>query len=134
MEFTADQIIGKTLIGRMPIKIVRVPDDSAPSVFTTNTGDSIGIVQSYLLPGTNRKNLYWVFRDSNNRPYYVSHSPGKFDISSLQSEGALTLQQQQDALIEKNKTLSQKIFASVQNIALLTAGAYIIGQFIRSKK
>ena len=134
MEFTADQIIGKTLIAKIPVKITRVADDNANIIFTAEPGESIGVVQSYLLPGTNRKTLYWVFKDSNGRFYYTSHKPGKFNIEALQAEGALTLQQQQAAAEEKNKTLSQRIFASIQNLALIGAGAYIIANYFKSRK
>lgn len=134
MEFTADQIIGKTLIAKIPVKITRIADDNAPSIYNAQPGETIGIVQSFLLPGSNRKSLYWVFKDVNGRFYYVSHAPGRFNIESLQAEGALTLQQQQEMAAEKNKTLQQRIFAGIQNLALLGAGAYILATFIKTRK
>ena len=132
-QFSADQIIGKSLIAKIPVKIYRIPTDGSPAVFTADVGENVGIVTSYLLPGSSRSALYWEFKDPNNRPYYAKHETGKFDIRSLQEQGALTLQQQQEQLQEKNRNLSDKIISGIKMIALIGAGAYVLGQFIKSR-
>ena len=133
-SFLASDIIGKTLIAKKIIKIKRTPSDSAPSVYEVDPGDSIGVVYSYLLPNNNRKNLYWTFYDSNNKPYYVEHKQGNFDIKSIESQGVLTVEEKQEKATAANETLSDKIFRYVKNGFLIAAGAYIVKGFIDKKE
>jgi hypothetical protein len=133
-EYTADQIIGKTLIAREPVRIYRTASDGATAVYTVSPGDPVGTVTSYLLPSGSRSSLFWTFQDNNARPYYTVHKIGRYDVSSLQQQGALTLAQQQQALEEKNKTLQARIFDSLRFFALLGAGAYIVANYFKSRK
>lgn len=133
-EFTADQIIGKNLVAREPVRIYRSASDQAAAVYTVPTGGSVGTVTSYLMPSATRNNFFWVFQDSSGREYYTIHQPGRYDITSLQQQGALTLQQQQEELQEKTKTLQAKIFDTVKMLALYGAGAYIIASYLKSRK
>lgn len=133
-EYTADQIIGKTLIAREPVRIYRTASDGATAVYTVSPGDPVGTVTSYLLPSGSRSSLFWTYQDSQGRAYYTAHRVGRYDVSSLQQQGALTLAQQQAELQEKNKTLQARIFDSVRFIALLGAGAYIIANYFKSRR
>jgi len=133
MEFSAAQIIGKTLVGRTAVPITRLPVDGAPTVFTTAPGQSIGTVQTYLAPGNNRSNLYWAFMDSNGRPYYAEHIPGRFDFEVLKSQGLKTLEERKKEQEEAAKPLSQKIMDTVTKFVLIGAGAYLLGKLIISK-
>ena len=134
MEFTADQIVGKTLVAKVPVKILRIPDDEAPAVYTAQPGETIVIVTSYSLPGAGRSAIYWTYEDNKGRQYYTQHKQGRYDVGALQAQGAVTLQQQQAEAAEKNKTLQQRIFASLQNFALLGAAVYLLGTFIKTRK
>jgi hypothetical protein len=133
MEFRADQVIGKTLIGIEPVKIVRIPNDAAPAVFTTATGQPIGTVQTYLAPSANRSNLYWGFIDSNGRPYYAEHRPGRFDFEALKGQGLKTLEERKQEQEEKAKPLSQKIMDTVTKFVFIGAAAYLLGKLIGGK-
>lgn len=134
MEFRADQIIGKSLTAKKAVSIYRTPDDSAAPVYTVNPGESVGIVTSYLNPGAGRSVLYWVFRDQTGRYYYTRHAQGRYDIASLQTQGAQTTAQQLEAEAEKNKSLTDKIFAGLQNYLLIGAAVYLLGTMIKSRK
>lgn len=133
-EYTADQIIGKSLVAREPVRIYRTPSDQAAAVYTVAAGNAVGTVVSYLMPTATRNNFFWVFQDSSGREYYTIHQPGRYDIKSLQEQGALTLEQQQQELAEKNKTLQARIFDSIKMIALLGAGAYVVANYFKSRK
>lgn len=133
-EYTADQIVGKSLVARERVNIYRSTSDTASPVYTVAAGNSVGTVVSYLLPTGNRMNFFWVFRDSSGREYYTIHQPGRYDIKTLQEQGALTLEQQQQELAEKNKTLQAKIFDSIKMIAILGAGAYVVANYFKSRR
>ena len=131
--FNAADIIGKTLVAKIQVPLLRLPNDDAPTVYTVSPGQSLGVVQSFLLPGTNRTNLYWQFKDQNNNFYYSEHLQGRYDIQELQDQGALTLQQQQAAATEANLTTGDKVFRLIKNALLLGAGVYLINTIIKKK-
>jgi len=132
--YNAADIVGKTLIAKKKIDIVRLPKDDASTVYTVSPGETVGVVYSYLLPNNNRKKLYWSFYDSNNKAYYVEHNVGDFDIKSLQSQGALTLEEKQEKETAANETISNKIFRYVKGGFLIAAGAYVLKSLIETNK
>ncbi len=103
--FSADQIINKGLFARGPVPLKRLPQDSAPVIYTVQPGARAGTVYSWLdfKPGV-RKNLYWMFYDENKKPYYAEHLPGRFATSELREQGALTIKEQLQAEARKNET------------------------------
>lgn len=131
--FNAADIIGKTLVAKTQVPLYRLPNDDAEIVYTVSPGQSLGVVQSFLLPGTNRTNLYWQFKDQNNNFYYSEHKQGIYDVKELSNQGALTLQQQQDAATEANLTTGDKIFRLIKNALLIGGGVYLINTIIKKK-
>jgi hypothetical protein len=131
--FNAADIIGKTLVAKTQVPLLRLPNDDAPTVYTVAPGQSLGVVQSFLLPGTNRTNLYWQFKDQNNNFYYSEHKQGIYDVKELANQGALTLEQQQAAAIEANLTTGDKIFRLIKNTLFIGAGVYLINTIIKKK-
>jgi len=132
--YNANEIIGKTLIAKKSIEILRIANDDAPAVYTASPNETIGVVYSYLLPSPSRKNLYWMFYDQNNKPYYAEHSTGKFDIKSLANQGALTIEEKKEAMEAAAESTSDKIFRYVKNGALLMAAVYLAKSFIEKTK
>lgn len=133
MEFNAGQIIGKTLVAIQPVELTRIPSDQAPTVFTTRSGQTVGVVESYLNPGPNRSNLWWAFRDANGRPFYTEHRPGLFDVRAIQQQGVLTLEERKQKADEAAKPVSAKIMDLVQRTVLLGVGAYLLATLIKSR-
>lgn len=131
--FNAGDIIGKTLIAKKNVQLKRIAADNAPVIFNVSPGDVVGIVDSYLMPSSERSELYWTFLDSNNKPYYASHSVGKYDVKELQSQGALTLQEQQQAAQQAAMTTGDKIFQLIRNLAIGAAIIYLGKQIIDKK-
>jgi len=131
--FNANDIIGKTLIAKKTIDIVRSADDLAQSVYEVSPGESVGVVYSYLMPNNARSNIYWMFEDENNRPYYVKHGVGKFDIKTITQQGVLTLEEKKEEADAANETTGNKIFRYVKNGFLIAASAYILKSIIDSQ-
>ena len=132
--YSVDQIINRTLIAKEPVKIKRLPFDSEPTVYTVQPGATVGTVYSYLLPMAGRSNLYWMFYDEFNRPYYAEHKEGRYSLTALQAQGAKTdLEIEQDKA-RANETLGQKL-ERYANYILLGAGTLIgLGIFLKNKK
>lgn len=127
-SFGADEIIGKTLVGRVAIPIRRLPQDNAPVTYTASPGQVIGVVESYYKPTEGRSVLYWGFKDSNGRWYYSQHRDGIYDIRNLTDQGAQTTQQQTEAAANADKSWIDKLFDAVQKnlTTVLWIGAGIL--------
>lgn len=131
--FNAGNVIGKTLIAKKNIPLVRQPADDAQVIYTVAPGQSVGNVDTFLLPNESRNSLYWSFKDANGRNYYAKHAVGNFDVKELQQQGLLTLQEQQEQAIEASLSTGDKIFRLIKNIALIGAVAYLLKQVIQKK-
>jgi hypothetical protein len=131
--FNAGDVIGKTLIAKKNIPLVRQPADDAQVIYNVSPGQSVGNVDTFLLPNENRSSLYWSFKDANGKNYFAKHAVGNFDVKELQQQGLLTLQEQQAAEIEASLSTGDKIFRLIKNIALIGAGAYLLKQVIQKK-
>ena len=131
--FNAGDVIGKTLIAKKNIPLVRQPADDAVVIYNVAPGQSVGNVDTFLLPNENRSSLYWSFKDANGKNYFAKHAVGNFDVKELQEQGLLTLQQQQEAVIEASLSTGDKIFRLIKNIALIGASAYLLKQVIQKK-
>jgi hypothetical protein len=131
--FNAGDVIGKTLIAKRNIPLVRQAADDAQVIYNVLPGQSVGNVDTFLLPNENRSSLYWSFKDANGKSYFAKHAVGNFDVKELQQQGLLTLQEQQAAEIEASLSTGDKIFRLIKNIALIGAGAYILKQVIQKK-
>ena len=57
--FNAGDVIGKTLIAKKNIPLVRQPADDAVVIYNVAPGQSVGNVDTFLLPNENRSSLYW---------------------------------------------------------------------------
>lgn len=91
--FSVDQIVDKTLIAKKPVPIKRLPLDTAPTVYTVKPGETVGVVYSWV---SRDGSIWWEYYDSNKNAYYTKHEPGTYDIKSLEAQGTISLEQQQD--------------------------------------
>jgi len=123
--YSADQIVGKTLIAKVQIPIKRNALDDAPTVFTVNPGQAVGTVYSWLNVGPGRSTLYWAFYDEFKRPYYAPHRVGFYDISSLQQQGTLTVKQEAEAQAKKDETLSDILQKNFRLLLIVGAVAVV---------
>lgn len=120
--FSADQVIGKTLIAKANVPLKRLPTASAPVIYTAKKGETVGRVYSWVMDGGT---LYWQFLDQYGKPYYAQHRSGIFSVEALQQQGAQTLEEIKEAQQASENPISttiQKIFKPVA----LAAAAYLL--------
>jgi hypothetical protein len=125
--YSADQIIGKSLIARKRVALYRASAlNSGESFASVDPGDLVGVVYSYV-GGRNGLPLFWQFLSSSGSSYYALHEEGAFDVESLQDQGVLTTQEQQQQQEEENQSPFDKVlglFASGGKWILIGAAAY----------
>lgn len=130
MLYSADQIVGKTLIAAQGVEIKRAAFDDSPTVYNVSPAQSVGVVESYLLPTPGRALLYWQFKDKNGRYYYASHKAGRYSLTALQAQGTPTVVQEVEAAKKANETTADKIQKTITLVALIAATAYIVKNVI----
>lgn len=91
--YTADQIVGRTLIARKKIPIKRLPSKSAATVYTASPGTTVGVVYSWV---NGDGGIWWQYLDQNQKPFYTYHEPGAYDIGALGAQGVESLEQVQE--------------------------------------
>lgn len=130
--YDANQIIGKTLFAARPVSIKRYPTGSAAVVYTAPTGAAIGRVYSWVMDGPD---LWWQFLDANQKAYYAKHVPGSFSIDALQQQGAMTVEEVQQAQDAAGKSWWENLFGGVGSGAktAITVGAVVIVALLVSK-
>jgi hypothetical protein len=102
--YSADQIIGKSLIAKEQTNLKRLPSSSASTIHKVPSGGHIGIVQSWVFENGEGSPLWWLFYDSKGRAYYAKHKEGAFDVKALKDQGALSVKEQEEkAKKEKEK-------------------------------
>lgn len=124
--FSADQVVGKTLIAKTSVPLKRMPAASAPVVYTARKGNVVGVVYSWVMDGPA---LYWQFLDQYNKPYYAEHRPGLFSVDALQQQGAQTLEDIQEAQQQAQNPIGTTIERIVKPVALAAAAFFIIKAF-----
>lgn len=91
--YTADQIVGKTMIARKNIPLKREPRKSAETVYVAKPGITVGVVYSWVNADGG---IWWMYYDQNGKTYYTYHEPGAYDIKSLDAQGVESLEQVQE--------------------------------------
>jgi len=124
--FSADQIIGKTLIAKANVPIKRLPTAAAPVVYTAKKNEVVGTVYSWVMDGTT---LYWQFLDQYGKPYYAAHKTGIFSVEALQQQGAQTLEDIKEAQAAAANPISTTIEKIFRPVALAAAAYFIIKAF-----
>lgn len=103
--FTADKIIGKELFPLVITNYYRNPNN-VKAAGTISAGNSAGFVDSWVKDANG--NLFWQFYDKQNKPYYIKHQKGLFDIEAIKGQGAkpveeINKEQKDKQLFETNK-------------------------------
>lgn len=128
--FDASQIVGKTLFAAVPVALKRAANDSAPTIYTVAAGQAVGRVDSFVNPGAGRATLYWQFIDTNGRPYYAAHVTGRFSLSALKEQGALTVKQEQAQQEQAQLTTGQRIEKTARLLIWVIAGALVLREVV----
>jgi hypothetical protein len=107
--FNAKDIVGKTLIAKKKVFLYSSPSAKNP-LASINPGQTIGVVYSYLAPGKNRPNFWWMFQNGA-KFVYVPHQEGSFDIKSLKDQGIISTEERTKAEAEKLEKAQKGAFS-----------------------
>lgn len=129
--YSLSDIVNKSIVARGDVRLYRLPLDSAPVVYTVKSGQTVGVVYSYLLPSAGRSSVYLMFMDNNGRPYYIRWGGG-VDKKALEDQGLLSEAEKAAAAAEANKSGLDKALDSVQKIALGVGALLLLRELIRS--
>ena len=133
MSYKVSDLIDKSLVAKVNVPVTRIAQDGAESVFTVKPGQSVGVVYSWVEPTSGRSNLWFMFKDSNNRSYFAENIAGRFDVSVLQGQGVKTSEQKTKEQERANESLSDKIERNLKTIILIGAATYLGGKYITKK-
>lgn len=97
--YSADQIVGKSLIAKKKVALKRFPSSDAETVYTAQPGETVGTV--YAWTGGNASPLWWMYYDNKGKTYYTLHEPGVYDIKVLKDQGALSVKDQTEKAKEE---------------------------------
>ncbi len=104
--YSLAQLLDKTFFGVKDIECKRSANDSAPVWYTVKKGQPIGKLYSWLSPNSNRDSIWLMFYDVYNKPFYVKMETGKFSLSKLIEQGAISVKEQIE--LEKQKDAAPK--------------------------
>ena len=124
--FSADQVIGKTLIAKSSVPLKRYAQANAPVVYTAKKGEVVGVVYSWVMDGPT---LYWQFLDKNGNPYYAQHRTGIFSVDALQQQGAQTLEDIKEAADQAANPIGTTVERILKPVAFAAAAFFIIKAF-----
>ena len=113
--YSADQIIGKTLIAKKSVTLKRHPSASGKAVYTAPPGSSLGTVQTWVHENGPGTPLWWSFLDSAGRPYYIRHEENAFDVKHLKDQGAITVKEQTEKQEREAESGASSMFPSIPN-------------------
>jgi hypothetical protein len=114
--FSADQIVGKSLIAKKTLVVYDLPFymQGAKKIAEIKPGQTAGVVFSYV-GGTPGKPLNWEFKGNAGKMYYIPHVSGYFDVSTLRDQGVQTTQEVQQKAAEENKSTIDKLLDSLKS-------------------
>jgi hypothetical protein len=137
--YSANLIIGKTLIAKKTLNAFSLPLDNDPNkklLFTIKPNNTVGVVDTYFKPAPNRNSLWWGFVSNiggKKTYYYVEHAKDNFSLDALKSQNVPTVDQE----IEKDTTWDEKLSKLLKttfNYALIIGGVFILYKLIDNKK
>jgi hypothetical protein len=108
--FSADQIIGKSLIAKKPVVVYDLPfyEKQAKQIAVIKPGALVGRVFSYV-GGQPGRPLNWEFIGQNKKTYYVPHVESYFSVEALRDQGVQTTAEAKAAEEEKDMSFSDKL-------------------------
>lgn len=133
--YSLAQLVDKTFFGVKDIECKRSANDSAPVWYTVKKGQPLGKLYSWLNPSANRDSIWLMFNDVYGKPFYVKMETGKFSLSKLIEQGAISVKEQIE--LEKQKEADSKKDGfdktkEIATIALWGVGLFVGGNILNS--
>lgn len=115
--YDVGDILGKTLVAAKDLPVYDFPDTPRKVVGTIKKGNPVGIVYSWLNvdPAKGRTTIWWQFSPATNYSnyYYAPHESEAFDLSSLQAQGVLTIEEKKAKADYENMEWYEKVIHQV---------------------
>lgn len=129
---SADKIIGKTLIAKVNISKL---SGTFNKVATFAPGETIGIVYSYVMRDGK---LFWLFYDTFDKPYYVQHGQGRFEVTdTIRTEIRKQRAEQQQQEAEQLKKIKGEIPYYIEKYGIWIIGSIaavvLLNTYIKKK-
>lgn len=131
-QYSAADIVGKSLIAKTTVPLKRIPADNAPVIYTVAPGQGVGVVNSWIDPGTNNKRLYWAFKDNTGKSFYAEHLEGRYSIGALTNQGVQTTVEKEEEKEKANEGFLSWLERNVKTIGVLAAAA-VLGKALINK-
>lgn len=138
--YDPQQVVDKTLtaIKDLPVYDTYPRTGVVPKqIGTVKAGNPAGIVYSYLNPDATqgRNELWWMFYPVGSGPYYfMPHHVGDFDVSALNQQGVISVQDQITQQQEADKPWYMQIVDKIIPIGLTAIVGVAIIKGVLSKK
>ena len=116
--YSADQIVGKTLIAHRSVDLKRQPSADTKTIYIVPPGQSVGTVYSWVNGGGG---IWWQFLDKNQNPYYAKHGEGFFDVANLSDQGAVSVEEQHEQQQQQDNPVGYYIKKFATPIVLLAS-------------
>lgn len=124
-QYSAADIVGKSLIAKTTVPLKRIPSDNAPVIYTVAPGQGVGVVHSWIDPSPNNKRLYWAFKDNTGKSYYAEHLEGRFSIGALTNQGVQTTAEKEEEKARENEGFLGWLERNVKTVGIIAAAAVI---------
>jgi hypothetical protein len=126
--YSVADLVDKTITAASRVDVYRHAQDSASPAYSVGAGQPIGTLFSWLdADGTlDRAELWFMYYDSNNVPFYTKWGPGLYNFDILEGQGVQTEQQKAAdaafAALPWYEQLIQKYGPWVLGLAVVTVG------------
>jgi hypothetical protein len=129
--YNANDIIGKSLIAKRRVNVYSIAKtDHRYRLAFVKPGNSVGIVKSFI---QRPDGIWWEFdRPLNAGTYYVKQQAGAFDISNLQKQGVLTVEEKAEQARQEELSWYERLLENTSSVGgefrstAMKAGAIIL--------
>lgn len=85
--YSLASLVGKPLLAKTATKLYRNPTDTSTNYASVKAGQTLGVLYSWVNPNANTNSLWFMFYDSQNKPYYVKYRIDLVDRDDLARQG-----------------------------------------------
>lgn len=117
--YSLAQLLDKTFFGVKDIECKRSANDSAPVWYIVKKGQPLGKLYSWLNPSASRDSIWLMFNDVYGKPFYVKMETGKFSLSKLIEQGAISVKEQIELEKQQQENNQKDGFDKAKDIANL---------------
>lgn len=122
--YNLSQLLNKSIFVIKDTECKRAAIDNYPVFYTVKKGNSLGRLKGWVSPNTYRDSYWFEFEDVYKKTFYVKIESGRFSISALNEQGALTVKEEVEQAKKKEEDAKKDGFDKTKEIA--TIGLYAV--------